>query len=138
MVYGWPAPEQHPNFVSESIASLRDGGEVTAFSDLVRTPIYLRDLADSLAKLILTEREGLYHHGSSNVVTMHAFALQMCDVFACDRDLVRASAEGASQGNGRPAACGLTTDKVAHALGDRLPTTLEGLTRMKEDEVSDV
>lgn len=136
LVYGWPAYHQHSNFVATLIHQLRQGRPFTAYTDMVRIPIYVGDLVGVLGQLMEQQAEGLYHIGSSNVVNMYEFALNICDVFGFDRGLIVVATSDGQGDIPRPKRCGLRTEKAVRDFGIRFPTTLEGLHRMKEEEPS--
>ena len=137
LVYGWPAPHHHPNFAATVIDRLRRGQSFTAYADMIRTPIYVRDLTDVLVRLIERQAEGLYHIGSRDAASMYEFARRICDVFELDKDLIVAAtsdAQADQAGVPRPKICGLRTDQAGADFKLVVPTILEGLHHMKEDE----
>ena len=133
MVYGWPRPGGHPNFVANVVRSLRTGETVAAHSDVVRTPVYVGDLAGYVAELVTGRRTGLYHAGSSDAVSMFDFALRACETFDLDKAGVVA-VRAAETDPSRPLRGGLKTQKIAAELRRPPAGTDEGLSRMKEEE----
>jgi len=136
MVYGWPALHHHLNFAATVIHRLRQGQPFTAYTDMIRTPIYVGDLVDVLVQFIKRQATGLYHVGSKNAISMYEFALSIGDVFGLGRSLIVAATSVPHGSVSRPRRCGLRTDKASGDFGIRFPTTLEGLHRMKEQEPS--
>jgi len=135
MVYGWPRPGQHPNFVSRLVGAARRGETTTAFADVVRTPIYVGHLAALIADLVARGATGLYHAGSSDAVSMLDLSLQACDAFGLPATTVVAAEAGRSDPS-RPLVCGLEVTKAASALRRPLARTEEGLRVMKEEELA--
>ena len=134
LVYGWPAPRHHPNIAATIIRRLRRGRPFTAHTDMIRTPIYVGDLVDAVVRLTRRKAAGLYHLASEDAVSIDNFALNICDVFGLDRGLISSRASAADADVARPKVGGLQVAKVAADFGARLPTTSEGLQRMKREE----
>jgi len=135
LVYGWPEPKQHPNFVSSAIERLRSGRGLDARADAVRTPVYVGDLVDLIVALVETDSQGVVNVASSDASTMFEFALAVCDEFKLDRSKVR-SAGGPQnlEKAQRPLCCGLRTRRVSALLGRSPHDTRMGLSRMKREE----
>jgi dTDP-4-dehydrorhamnose reductase len=137
LVYGWPGPGHHGNFVGNLVGAARRGEPTTAYRDVIRTPIYVGHLAGLLTDLIETGATGLYHAGSANAVSMLDLSVQVCDLFGLPGGLVVEAAAGDADPL-RPLRCGLEVAKVAATLSRPAATTEEGLRSMKEEELAHV
>lgn len=57
----WLFGGRRDNFVSHAAASLRDGKEIKAASDMISSPTYVKDLAAAVTKLVDQPVYGIYH-----------------------------------------------------------------------------
>jgi dTDP-4-dehydrorhamnose reductase len=133
MVYGWPRPGQHPNFVSRLVESARAGESTHAFRDVVRTPIYVGHVSSLMADLIDAGATGIFHAGSTNAVSMLELSVQACGAFGLPAESVIPGEAGDTDPT-RPRLCGLDVAKASAVLGRPLASTDEGLSLMKEEE----
>lgn len=134
LVYGWPGPGQHPNFVTETIGRLRRGDRVLAYTDMLRSPVRAGDLAGMLARTLERGISGVCHLSGRDTASMHDFALAIAEVFGLDPGLIAAGLAPPQFGEqARPRALGLTSARAERELGLRLPGLREGLERMREE-----
>ncbi|OGL14809.1 MAG: hypothetical protein A3K12_08030 [Candidatus Rokubacteria bacterium RIFCSPLOWO2_12_FULL_71_19] len=134
LVYGWPGPGHHQNFVTEVIARLGRGERITAYTDMLRSPAYVRNVAELLARVIEREVGGVCHLSGRESTSMHDFAHAIAEVFSLDPRLIVAGlALGQDGAEARPRALGLLSQRAQQELGITVPGCREGLLRMRED-----
>src|SRR5439155_3272609 len=74
--YGYTGSrDKGTNFVESMLRLAAQGGPVRVVSDQTCTPTSTMDLACAVARLIVTEKYGLYHLTSAGACTWHEFAL---------------------------------------------------------------
>jgi dTDP-4-dehydrorhamnose reductase len=75
-LYGYTGSrDKGTNFVEAMLSLAAKGGPVRVVSDQVCTPTSTMDLANAVARLIITEKYGLYHLTSGGGCSWHEFAL---------------------------------------------------------------
>ena len=143
IVYGWPGPEKR-NFVPWLIQSLLNSRAYHGPTDVYRTPIYLGDLADGIARLVEGDFQGIYHVAGRDWVSMYAFAIAVARAFNLDEELVVPvpsfmTAPVASQPRQGAAPrrngdlLGLDCSATMKSLGIVHPGLAEGIARLKAD-----
>jgi dTDP-4-dehydrorhamnose reductase len=65
------------NFVETMLRAGREKGQATVVADLVFSPTYTADLAQVIARLIETERYGVYHVTNAGECSWHDFAAEI-------------------------------------------------------------
>lgn len=133
LLYGWPGPGRHLNFAARVVRALRSGQPITAYTDMLRSPIYVDDLARLLAQVVERRVPGLLHLAGAEPVSMARFAAAIAAVFELEPGLVTAMPAPAGD-RSRSRALGLRVDRARHALGLALPALEEGLARMRAAE----
>lgn len=88
--------------------------------DQVRTPTYVPDLADGIARIVLFRRTGIYHLGGRELLSVFDFAHLLARRFDFDPDLIRPTTSEALHGKApRPLRTGLLILKAETELGFR-------------------
>lgn len=67
---------------------LTEGREVSAPVDQIRTPIYVPDLADGIARTVLLGKNGVYHLAGREILPIWEFAQRMAQVLDLNPDLI--------------------------------------------------
>lgn len=70
----WLFGSRHANFVSQMAASLKEGKEIRAVTDMVSSPTYVKDLAIALERLIENPVYGTYHLTNSGFADRYSVA----------------------------------------------------------------
>jgi len=133
LIYGWSVPGRYVNFAERIVRMLRGGQRVTGYTDMLRSPIYVVDLARLLRQLVECRVEGLLHLAGAEPVSMARFATAVARGFGLDAGLVTAAATPAGD-HSRSRALGLRVDRARGELGLALPSLDDGLARMRADE----
>jgi dTDP-4-dehydrorhamnose reductase len=129
--YGWGSPHR-TSFSDWILQALRDGRELTMFTDVHFTPILVNDLIDLVLELIETRAEGLVHVAGSERLSKHEFACRLADRFGYSRALLHpASVEGFAFKAPRPRDMSLACRKAEAALGRDMPSVDAGLERLE-------
>ena len=87
IVYGWPTLGKR-NFVPWLVQCLRSGQPYHGSTGVYRTPVYVEDLADGIARLVEGEFQGIHHVAGRDWVSMYDFAVEVARSFSLDRKLV--------------------------------------------------
>jgi dTDP-4-dehydrorhamnose reductase len=91
LLYGTARQLRRSNVVQWMIESLAQGETVHVVTDQWRTPTYVDDLADGIARIIDRDATGIYHLSGQDMVTIHELAETVADVFGFDASLVTRS-----------------------------------------------
>ena len=87
IVYGWPAPGKR-NFAPWLVQRLRSGQPYRGPTGVYRTPVYVEDLAEGIARLVEEDFPGIHHVAGRDWVSMYDFAVEVARSFSLDRELV--------------------------------------------------
>ncbi len=88
LLYGTGLNLSRSNVVLWIIDQLSAGETIHVVTDQWRTPTYVPDLADGLARLIEREETGIYHLSGREMVTIRELAETVADVFDFDSALI--------------------------------------------------
>ena len=130
IVYGWPL-QAHRNFVPWLIGHLRSGQPYRAPTHVLRTPVYVEDLVDGIARLVEEHHPGIHHVAGRDWVSMYDFALAVAEGFQLDRGLVIPADTPESQSNER---LGLDCARTMRLLSLPQRGISEGIERMRARE----
>jgi dTDP-4-dehydrorhamnose reductase len=130
VVYGVDAQEK--NFVYQVLRRGRAGERMRVPADQRSSPTYVDDLVEVSLTLVDKQAHGVVHAVGPEVLDRHAFAREVCRVFALDPGFLEpVSTASLGQKAPRPLAAGLRTDRLA-GLGVSLRGPAEGLAAMRE------
>ena len=143
IVYGWPAPGKR-NFAPWLIQRLRSGQPYHGPTGVYRTPIYVEDLTDGIAKVVEGDFQGIHHVAGRDWVSMYDFAIAVARAFNLDEELVipvpslaSAPAETGSPRNtaqpGNGDLLGLDCAATMKSLGITHPGLAEGIAKLRAD-----
>jgi dTDP-4-dehydrorhamnose reductase len=116
LLYAGPAPGPHERLVAEAIAGTADVG---FFTDELRCPIAVGDLAAALLELLDSDLRGPLHVAGSEVLSRYDFAALVADAAGLDRTRLR-PALSAELPVRRPRNCALDCARAAAVLETRL------------------
>lgn len=86
--YGWSASGKRS--LSEFFyRNLRDGKQVSGFTDVLFCPLYVGDLARILSRLIWSGESGLMHVFGSRVLSKYEFGVEIAKTFGFDPGLIQ-------------------------------------------------
>jgi dTDP-4-dehydrorhamnose reductase len=123
LLYGKDEPGQHERLVLDAL----DGrAEVAFFTDEIRCPTHVGDLAAALLELVETSLAGPLHVVGPDAVSRYELARRIARARGRDPDALRAAT---SAGTGRPLRCALDASRARALLRARLRGLDETLTR---------
>jgi dTDP-4-dehydrorhamnose reductase len=76
----WLYAREGSNFVTKIIEAADKQGALRVVSDEVSTPTYAPDLAEAIARLVLSEHFGIYHFTNSGVCSRHEWACKVLEL----------------------------------------------------------
>lgn len=117
------------NFVERMLQLAAESKPIRVVCDQIASPTYTRDLAAAIAKLIRTERYGLYHITNSGQCSWYEFARKIFELAGVSADLspVRTAEYGARAR--RPPFSALASDAMRAAGLEELPPWEDALRR---------
>ncbi len=83
IVYGIPLPFQHGNIVTHIYKSLKERKSFTAYTDMIRSPGYVQDVARMVEKIILKDEKGIFHV-PNEVTSIDGFGKAIAQFFQLD------------------------------------------------------
>lgn len=129
MVYGQPHSGRG-NILSVVKEKLEKGEEYSVFTDQVRTPTYVEDLASGIIAIVNKKTTGVYHLSGEEVLTPYDMACRLADHLRLNRALIKkVTAEEFVQPAKRPAKTGFDISKAKKELGFQPVSFEEGLNK---------
>jgi len=116
LIYGGEAPGPHEQLVLDALAGRAD---LAFFTDELRCPIAVGDLAEALLELAPAERAGRLHVAGADVVSRYAFAMLIAAAHGQDPARLRAASSASSEVR-RPRNCALDSRLARRLLQTRL------------------
>jgi len=117
-LYGRAASAGKGNFVETMLRLGRERGSVSVVDDQWCTPTSARDLADAIAKLIGTQKYGLYHATNSGSTTWRQFASEIFRLAEVSVNVTPITTAQFAARASRPGYSVLDCTKLAEAIGD--------------------
>jgi dTDP-4-dehydrorhamnose reductase len=131
--YGWHLQTAGLSLGEWIISRLESHQLVSAFVDVIFSPLLVTDLGAMLLAMMERKLQGVYHVAASEACSKYAFAVQVAEVFGLDRRLVQpTSVNQAGLRAPRPGNTSLQTHKVCRASGVRMPDVRSGIERFQE------
>ena len=128
VVYGAGFNLRSGNFALWALDRVSAGVPVDTFTDQVRTPTYVEDLANGIVRIIRYDKVGTYNISGRDLISMHTFAKSIAKTFRLNADLVRPVASSEmTQAARRPLRTGLLILKAETELGYKPTSTEEAL-----------
>lgn len=132
LLFGWPWPGGRQNWATRIIQSLEQKLPLKMVDDTVTQPLYVRDCASILWKLVMGNERGIYHLGGSEIMNLYDLAVLTAKAFNLDESLIaRAKSSDFITLAPRPRDTHFILDKV-RGLGVTLPTIESGLYDMRQ------
>ncbi len=131
--YGW-SPVGRPTFCAEIYKKIRSGEGVDLYADQFRTPLYVKDAAEILVRLVdaapwPADRDRIFHFGGPETISRLQFGRLFCEALKLDDTKIRAVTM-ASVGITRPADCSLNSSRLYDFTKYRPKTPAEGFADM--------
>lgn len=132
LIYGFAGPASK-TFLGRMLESLSSGRRVQLFTDQMRNPVLVDDLAAGIVLAIKSDLGGLYHLGGGEAASRYQFGRRVCEVFGfSDELLVPVTMDDAVFAARRPLDATLNTAKFRDSTGF-IPSDLRaGLARAAE------
>jgi dTDP-4-dehydrorhamnose reductase len=130
-IFGWSRAER-TSFAEWVLRGLVDETPRTMFGDVTYTPIHVTHLSEVIEQTWDGGLSGLFHAGGSTMLTKHAFAIQMADVFGLStHGITEISIDAARLAARRPRNTALSSAKISWALNRGAPSAVDGLKLMR-------
>jgi dTDP-4-dehydrorhamnose reductase len=130
LVYGKPQAGR-ANILTIVKDKLEKGETYNVVDDQVRTPTYVKDLADGIIAVIEKKAKGVYHLSGEDVLTPYQMAIKAAEYLGLDNTLIKkVTAKDFYQPAKRPPKTGFVIDKAKKQLGYRPLSFEEGLKKM--------
>jgi len=127
LVYGKPLTGRN-NIITLVKEKLQKGEPYNVFSDQVRTPTYVEDLANGIVRMIEKNAKGVYHISGETVVTPYQMAIATAEFLNLDKSLIKeVTAQTFTQPALRPDKTGFDISKAKRDLGFMPISFEEGL-----------
>jgi dTDP-4-dehydrorhamnose reductase len=132
LMYGW-GTSARLNFVDWLVRRLQEGQEVPLFVDQYRTPLYVVQAAEVIARLIeAPDVQGTFNLGGGERINRYAFGLTLCEVFELPNTLLKPIEMGSTTGlAARPRDCSMDSAKLSGLLQITPLTVEEGLRALR-------
>jgi len=131
VVYGAALPGQHGNVLQLVADRLRNNEEIRVVSDQWRTPTYVGDVSQGIAKLIEHPNNGIYHICGSECLTIADIAYRVADALNLDYSLILpVTTKQMDEATPRPRFSGLNIEKARTELEYQPHTLDEGIKLM--------
>lgn len=134
LVYGPMIFGTRSNVVSWVVQNLRNHQAIRVVGDQIRTPTFVKDLAQGVYLAMLHQAEGIYHVSGKDVLTPYDMAVATAAYFNLDAGLItRVSADTFSQPAVRPLRTGFIIEKAQRDWGFEPLSFHESLAQMNLD-----
>jgi len=131
-LYGYQ-PSVQLNFVTWVIQQFHFQEPMKIVTDQVSNPSDVIDLADFILQIIVKKPQGVFHHGSENVLSRFDFVQEIAEVFGGDKNLITAvTSEAFQQKATRPKKSWLNLDFTQSKLNWVPKTTIQSLENLKK------
>lgn len=126
LLYGL-AHGPHPSFFQQMIQKVQEGEAVQLFTDEYRTPLYIKEAAAIIEKLIQEEElSGLYHLGGPERISRYEMGIQTAKHLKLDRSKMKGIPINSPH---RPKDCSLSSKYLEHQLNLKSRPNLEEVLR---------
>lgn len=127
LVYGKPLTGRE-NILSNTAKALKKGEALKIYTDQVRTPTYVEDLAKGIVAIVENNAKGIYHISGEDVRTPYQMAVETAKHLQLDASLISPATEkDFEQPARRPLKTGFDISKAKKHLGYQPISFEEGL-----------
>ena len=88
-MYGWNLDVERKNPVTWLIDLLKKKKQVNMVDDIFSNPLYVKDCADVIWKIIELDKEGVFHVAGEDEMSRYDFACITAEVFGLDKSLIK-------------------------------------------------
>jgi dTDP-4-dehydrorhamnose reductase len=135
-IFGWN-PTTRKSMAEWMISVLSSGQALSAFKDVVISPLLVNDLAELLFELCHLEHEGTIHIGSRNSCSKLQFAHAIAKVFNLDEGNIKPiSVDELHLEARRPKNTSLNVLRISSLLKHEMPSVLDGIQKMRQSQSS--
>ena len=118
LVYGSTIPGTRANILTWLTENLENGKTIKVVADQIRNPTHVEDLAKGIILIIEKQKEGIYHIGGSQTLSVYDMAIKLAERNNYDKSLIqKVDASVFSQPAERPLVTGLDISKAKRELG---------------------
>jgi dTDP-4-dehydrorhamnose reductase len=130
-IIGW-TQEGKTSFVEWVMDRLNDNMSLNLFYDVYFSPLTVYDLSFIIEKIIEKPILGLYHCGSSDIISKYDFGKKMAEIFQLsDTNINRVSVDSMDFKASRPKNMALNSDKLSDKLQYDIPSAIDSIVHMK-------
>lgn len=135
LMYGWNLAVERQNPVTWLIDALKANKPVKMVDDIFCNPLYARDCADVIWKIIELGKDGVFHVGGKDEISRYDFACITAEVFGLNKALISPVKNSFFKDIApRPVNTTYCIDKIKNEL-DITPSGIrEGLEKMKGEK----
>lgn len=110
--------QYHASFADWVVRELSHSRKVRIVNDQWNNPAYTKEVSKVINQIIKIDAAGLFHYGSSKVISRYDFALKIAEIYKLDQQLIEpVSTAELHQPAKRPLKSGLLTSKIESELG---------------------
>lgn len=131
--FGWGS-DIKPSFSDWIIGTLRRQEEITGYSNIFYTPIFIPYLANAILDLVGKDCSGVYNIVGSERVSKYEFILLVADKFELDNSLVKEGVYLANSGIKRPLDMSLDNSRIRKLLLTDFPSLSQSLEELSNQE----
>lgn len=129
LVYGKPVASRE-NLLTVVAKALESNKPLTIFSDQVRTPTYVEDLAAGILHIIEKQATGIFHLSGLDILSPYQMAVAVANYLQLDASLIKAITENdLKEPAKRPQKTGFTITKAQRELDYQPISFAEGLAK---------
>lgn len=88
LMYGWNLDIERKNPVTWIIDLLKENKSVNIVDDIFCNPLYVKDCADVIWRIVELNKEGIFHVAGEDEVSRYEFACIAAEVFGLNKDFI--------------------------------------------------
>ena len=135
MLYGAPLSSKQ-NFFSWVYDSLLKNKSINVIDDIFSNPAWMPELGEIVLKIMLLDANGIFHYGSSDVISRFDFANKIADVFDLDPGFINPiSIRDIDFDARRPKNTSLSNERIKTLFGLEPFTVEHCLCKIKESRI---
>lgn len=129
--FGW-SHSRRTGLAEWMLSRLARGAGFGGFTDVQFSPLFTRELAQSIMELIRRDARGLFHAGARDSCSKYEFAMELARVFQLDASIIRPVSVNESPFHARrPKDTSLATERISTFLGREMPSVSEQVQLMR-------
>lgn len=131
-LYCWSNRDEKKTFVERVLDKLKGSEPLEVFADWYNTPTLMPNFSDVTFELIRNNKSGVYHVVGADYINRYEWALEIANVFGCDKTLVHPTLSSRTNMKAKRGNVLLSNKKVTTELGVKLLGIKEGLELLKD------